>query len=168
MLYVENLRLALVWGFIICFMKAIIFPALLLINLTCAAQTAKKAHFYCLPCSDIKIYKLIHDAGKVPEEDMYCFIRSWGLEVCRNNVEYSEEANEILFDLLRNRPAEVIEILETYPGLNNKYLYQEVQSPLTDDYDLKEVFAAIDSVKSSSSAKMKLLLAVKIAEARNN
>ena len=99
---------------------------------------------------------------------MYCFIRSWGLEVCRNNVEYSEEANEILFDLLRNRPAEVIEILETYPGLNNKYLYQEVQSPLTDDYDLKEVFAAIDSVKSSSSAKMKLLLAVKIAEARNN
>jgi hypothetical protein len=148
-------------------MKVFNLACLLLLSSFCHAQKGN-SKFHCIPCSYRNTDVLDKPDHVIPEKNLYCFIRNFSLDQCEENVEYSEYANELLFQLLFRDPAALIHLLERHPELNCAHLYVEIQNPLTDAIDVAAVIEKVKNIKSESAPKLKILLALRIAIGKNN
>ena len=147
--------------------RAFVFFNLLLLSAVCSAQGGDQNIYHCRPCGSAHGEPWIRHFKDIPERSLYCLIRSFSTEECRRNAEHSEGANADLFQILLHDSAALIRLLEKYPALDNVYLYNEIQHPITDDIDVKKILAKVAVVNSRCSAKGKIMLALKITIGSN-
>jgi hypothetical protein len=65
---------------------------------------------------------------------------------CRNNVEFSEFSNELLFEVMERQPDKFIKaICETQADINYQIIYDEIKSPLHDLIPLDKIKQSVES-----------------------
>jgi len=62
---------------------------------------------------------------------------------CKNNVEFSEYSNEILFKTLENQPKIFIEKLSKLSQSKQKIIINELKTPISDKFELKNIINKI-------------------------
>ena len=112
---------------------------------------AQDMQLRCKECSTARIYD---KTGHVDKKEALCFL--YRFKTCKDNVEYMEYANPLLFDILLCNSKVVVELLIKYPALSNKYLHNEIQHPLL-DCDVKRIIAVVDSSNNKSEIKQQIL-----------
>ena len=133
---------ALVATLIVCFLA-----------IHCLAQSVNSKDFVCGDCKSLTIREI----SKTDEKELYCFLS--GFKKCYNNVEYMEHANPILFALLQHDSKEMIDLLNKYPELNNKNIYDELEHPLVEN-DIKRLMFIVDRSNDASPIKQVILNAL--------
>lgn len=73
------------------------------------------------------------------------FLRVFSLK-CRNNVEFSEFSNEVLFEVMDRQPDNFIKaICETQPDIEYQIIFDEIKSPLHDLIPLDKIKKSVES-----------------------
>ncbi len=96
--------------------------------------------------------------------DFFCTLDS----SCKNNAEYSEWSNEMLFKVLERSPSLFIKVLTTNPeraGL----IFDEIKHPIHDGLDVLKLYDAVSADSGTYPAGLKdsLLSALNIAAIKN-
>ena len=116
-----------------------------------------------LKCNIEIVLETNENIENISEDLMLRFLKIFGPE-CKNNVEFSEFSNETLFKVIQTEPELFCSVIE-----NNKdqvdigIIISELKSPLHDLIDLELTIDKIASVKTKSSLKNKLILAINSA-----
>lgn len=93
-------------------------------------------------------------------DEMLLFLDSFG-EACRNNAEFSECSNAVLFDVLMHKPALFCEALNRNKSqLDVAYIFLNLENPVSDLIDLERIRVIIRQVEIESELKKKLLEAL--------
>jgi len=135
--------------------KQLLFLVLILSGLTVYSQSD------CIKCSSEPILKLVKTIEKPTEQTVNCFLETFG-EECKNNVEFSEWSNEVLYDLLEKHPDKLITALESNKQIDKTEILKEIKGPLFDEnYDL--ILKNLSQLDRSHSRDL-VSLAVEIAK----
>ncbi|MCK3684228.1 hypothetical protein [Maribellus sp. YY47] len=95
------------------------------------------------------------------------FLQSFGRE-CKNNVEYSEFSNEVLFKLLQSQPEQFSKVLTKHKdSIDFDYLIQEIENPLLDLVDLENIQERVVKSINDKELKNKLNTALNKAIEKN-
>lgn len=104
--------------------------------------------------------------GQLTYKEITNFLLTFGKE-CKDNVEYSEWSNEILFSLL-DKQTELT--LKTIKKEENKIEKDEIlnnlSEPVHDKGDIKELIAKVDKVKLNGRLKKEIIERLKTAEGK--
>lgn len=128
----------------------------------CKAQ--KVSSMDCEKC-DISKVTAVYNKQKesITYNDVKAFLCTFD-ESCKNNAEYSEFSNEVLYDLLEKKPETVIDVLAKEKTIKSKYIYEIVASPINDSFDLKKIYTEIEKIGAGdSNVKSRLLTSLKMA-----
>lgn len=134
-------------------MKVIVTAFLFLLTTNCLAQSVNNKDFVCGDCRSL----IVGEIKKTDTKALYCFLS--GIKKCYNSAEFMEYANTMLFALLDHDSKLLIDLLNKYPELNNKNIYDELQHPLL-DVDIKRLMFIVDRSNESSNAKQGILNAL--------
>ena len=83
---------------------------------------------------------------------------------CESNTEYSELYNETLYNYLKYKPHEIIELLEegTYNTMALKVISQNLRNPLNDEIEFKRILENLNRLNPSNT-RNQIIDAIKIA-----
>lgn len=87
-------------------------------------------------------------------------------ESCRNNVEFSEWANTLLFKTLKANPDGFLGILHKNDSLRKQYILENLAQPNNDEIDLKELISIVEN--SNAPAEIKKEIHKVLSNALNN
>ncbi|MGE5457590.1 MAG: hypothetical protein ACM3RX_04485 [Methanococcaceae archaeon] len=74
------------------------------------------------------------------------FLKVFSIE-CRNNAEFSEFSNEVLFEVMDRQPDKFIKaICETQADVEYQLIYDEIKSPVHDLIPINKIKKSIESV----------------------
>lgn len=118
-------------------------------------------------CNISVVTETFQNIDHVSEDSMLRFLKTFGKD-CKNNVEYSEFSNEVLFKLLQSHPEQFCIVLENHKdSIDFSYVIQEIENPLLDLVDLEETKEKIEKSLNDMELKVKLLKALDIAIEKN-
>ena len=87
--------------------------------------------------------------------------------ICENNVEFDEFSNGSLFKILENSPLILIKTIDdNKSSVHLDIIYNMLQNPLHDGFDLKGIKAKILELKYQSSVKTDIIKNLDIAIAK--
>ena len=91
------------------------------------------------------------------------FLKVFSIE-CRNNVEFSEFSNEVLFEVMDRQPDNFIKaICETQADIEYQIIYDEIKSPLHDLIPLDKIKKGVESSSQRCERIDSVLKALDIA-----
>ena len=83
---------------------------------------------------------------------------------CKNNVEYSELSNEILYSLLCHKKAElVVTILAENERIPLENIRKIIENPVNDEIDLNKAFENVSKINIHEEVRDLILESIKIA-----
>lgn len=82
---------------------------------------------------------------------------------CKNNVEFSQFSNGMLFEVMNKSPQLLLEVLENQSDLTKQSVYEELESPIDDRYMPIDLIKKIDSETPTALA---VIDALKIAQSK--
>jgi len=85
---------------------------------------------------------------------------------CSNNIEYSEWANELLFEVANEKPDFLTQLLFKNSSLDKALIKHELESPIHDGIDLDETINKIEGTNSPIKIKEELIESLKIAKSK--
>lgn len=87
-------------------------------------------------------------------------------ESCKNNVEYSEWSNELLFLVISKKPDRVLELLSKNSSLSRDYILNELANPTHEQRDLDKIIESIreQKVPDSDEWKLKIIKSLEAAK----
>jgi len=106
--------------------------------------------------------KMAITSEKLNKDLLVKFLYSFD-DSCKNNAEYSQFSNAILFTTLEHHSSLVIEILAENGELNHDYIFSEISRPIHDGIDLNKIFESVEKSESDAQIKDKLLESLKVA-----
>jgi len=84
------------------------------------------------------------------EEDIQLLLCTFD-ESCANNVEFAQFSNEMLFEVLQKRPALLTaEISQNKANINLPIILTELESPIHDGFDVREIMNSISTLDDSA------------------
>ncbi|MBD77636.1 MAG: hypothetical protein CL840_01690 [Crocinitomicaceae bacterium] len=89
-------------------------------------------------------------------------------ESCRNNVEYSEWSNELLFKVLIRNPEMVLIVLSTNPNISYNEIIHELESPIHDQINLGEIILKIEGIQQNENNNWKSPIVKALKKANEN
>jgi len=140
----------------------IVLYCLLVLNCTsCSGFTKSK-----MDC-DIQIVVYVHKNIKtVTSLDIQKLLASLNKK-CKDNAEFSEFSNEVLFELMVERTEDVLKIIDnTKHKLDREYLYNNLADPVK-DFDLQGIMNKVKVVNCSDAIKKRVIDSLKIAASKN-
>lgn len=90
---------------------------------------------------------------------VYQFLHTFD-ESCKNNIEFSEYSNEVLFKLINKQPKKMVENISK-EGINIDIILEELANPISDVVILDDVINSIQSVTTDKQLKDRLIKALK-------
>lgn len=88
---------------------------------------------------------------------------------CRNNVEYSEWSNELLFSLLDKQTNLTVKTIEKEEKrIEMEEIFDDLSSPIHDMINVKNVISKIEKVKIKKELKDKIIERLKTADGKTN
>jgi hypothetical protein len=133
-----------------------ILTSLILATSNIYSQTVKK-------CNEAVVLFTQNKMGQLSQQEIGNFLLTFGQE-CRNNVEYSEFSNEVLFDLL-DKQTDLL--LRTIKKQENKIelnvILEDLGTPINDRNDIKIILTKVEKVKISMELKDRIVERLKSA-----
>src|SRR5690606_24655698 len=118
-------------------------------------------------CDGTVLSTIADKIGKAKQKEIADFLLTFG-EECRNNIEYSEWSNELLFVLLDKQTELTIKTIEKEEKkLEMVAILEDLSSPLLDP-DIKNIISRIEKVKIKKELKDKIIERLKTADGKTN
>jgi hypothetical protein len=113
-----------------------------------------------LKCNISIVLETFQCMGNVSGDLTLRFLKTFG-ENCKNNVEYSEFSNEVLFKLLQSQPEQFCKVIENHKdSIDFSYVIQEIENPLHDLIDLGKTKIRIVELLNDKELKIKFEMAL--------
>lgn len=136
--------------------KTVIWTLLTLMSSSLFGQTVKKCDGSVLSLVSGKI-------GKLNQKEITDFLMTFG-EECRNNVEYTEWSNELLFDVLdKQTELALTTIQKEKTKIDLEEILDVISSPLLDE-DIDKLIEKVNMTKVDARLKQTILNKLKIAK----
>jgi hypothetical protein len=140
-------------------LRLIILTWLTLSTLTNYGQEIKKCDLASLAGKEI---------GQLTQSDILDFLLTFDKE-CRNNVEYSEVSNELLFTILDKQTELILLTLKKYEkSISSDLIIEELTTPINDSFDLKQLIKKVAKTSADNDLKRKVIDNLKIADSKLN
>jgi hypothetical protein len=121
------------------------------------AQSEKKDS---LKCSIEMVHNINKQIENCTDNLILDYLQTFG-EECKNNIEYSEFSNEVLFKLLQGQPEQFCKVLDANKSkIDFNSIIQEIENPLLDLVDLQQAKERILEIEISAQLKKKLIPAL--------
>ena len=115
-------------------------------------------------CDRTILLSTSNNIGQLTQKQIADFLFTFGKE-CRNNVEYSEWSNELLFSLLDKQTELTLKTIEKEEKkIEKDEILNDLSEPIHDMIDLKELIAKIDKVKMNGRLKNEIIEKLKSAD----
>jgi len=109
-------------------------------------------------CNSVYLKSLFDNIENPSDKDIENFLLTFD-ESCKSKVEYLEFSNELLFDILYRYPNRVIIILSKNKNINQNLILKELEAPIHDGIDIKEIIKRTKKIDNDISNKIvKVLL----------
>lgn len=142
-------------------MRFSILTILTLATTTLFGQTIQK-------CDDSILLSTSEKIGKLKQKEITNFLLTFGQE-CRNNVEYSEWSNELLFSLLDKQTNLTVKTIEKEEKrIEMEEIFDDLSSPIHDMINVKNIISKIEKVKIRKELKDKIIERLKTADGKTN
>ena len=106
--------------------------------------------------------------GKLKQDEIRDFLLTFGPE-CKNNVEYSEWSNELLFSLLDKQTELTLKTIEKEQRqIEMNEILNDLNSPINDLIDIKEIIVKVDNVNMNKRFKNRIIEQLKSADSKMN
>jgi hypothetical protein len=106
--------------------------------------------------------------GKLKQDEILDFLLTFGTE-CNSNVEYSEWSNELLFSLLYKQTELTLKTIKKEERkIEMNEILNDLNSPINDLIDIKEILVKVDKVKVNKRFKNRIIEQLKSAENKMN
>ena len=132
-------------------------PILLLISIAkqdVYSQAVKNQKKQCF-CNLAVVRNTNKNLRHLTTPNIYAFLSTFDTS-CRNNFEYTEYSNDVLFKILTTNPRLLVDALEKYADLHKGYIYMEISNPLL-DYNFKEIIQLVERTCQSGQVKEKVI-----------
>jgi hypothetical protein len=137
-------------------LKFIIWILLTLTSSSLFGQTIKKCDGTVLSYTSDRI-------GKLNQEEIRDFLLTFGKE-CRNNVEYSEWSNELLFDVLDKQTELTLRTIQKEKSkIDLDEILDVISSPLLDE-NIDKLIEKVKGTKADTKLKQTILDKLTIAQ----
>ena len=138
-----------------------ILTALMFATLTLSGQVIAKCDGKVLLSTSKKI-------GKLDQNEIRDFLLTFGKE-CRNNAEFSEWSNELLFSVLDKQTELTLRTFEREEKrLEMNELLADLSSPINDMINIKTLIPKVDQVKINERLKKQIIDNLKTADEKSN
>lgn len=142
-------------------LKSFILIILLSVRLTHYGQSIEKCDGTVLLTTGNKI-------GQLTQREISNFLLTFGQE-CRNNVEYSEWSNELLFSLLDKQTELTVRTIEKEEkNIELEEIFFVLKNPIHDGIDIKNLIGKVNKVKFNTRVKKEIIDRLKTAESLLN
>lgn len=137
-------------------MRVVLGVVLILLSTLSALAQGKK-------CDDSVLSQINTNMNKLTSSEIRMFLAVFDVS-CKNNVEFSEFSNELLFGVLDKHTKKVLLILEKqYPEIQLKALLNVLEYPLVDTIDLNDLIQKVEKVKVSEQLKTQITNALQVS-----
>jgi hypothetical protein len=118
---------------------------------------------------DVTILRMISmDIGELNRDEIRNFLLTFGKE-CRNNVEYSEWSNELLFSLLDKQTELTLRTIEKERNnIEIEEILGELGSPVHDGIEVTELMARVEKLKFDEMLKKEIMERLRAAHESMN
>jgi len=110
----------------------------------------------------VSLKKTLPDASK---EFIEAFLSTISVD-CKNNVEFIQFSNEVLFEVLYSKPMDVISIMEKENIIDKNEIYRMLENPINDAVNLKKMINNINKLEIQGTVKKEILEALQKALSR--
>jgi hypothetical protein len=142
-------------------MRFSILTILILLTTTLFGQAIKK-------CDGTVLSTIADKIGKAKQKEIADFLLTFGQE-CRNNVEFSEYSNELLFSLLDKQTGLTVKTIEKEEKrLEMEAILEDLSEPIHDMNNIKSIITRIEKVKIKKELKDKIIERLKTADGATN
>ncbi|HEX5170631.1 MAG TPA: hypothetical protein VFW11_15750 [Cyclobacteriaceae bacterium] len=136
--------------------KNYLMTLLTLSTLTLYGQTKK--------CDETNFHSISEKVGKLTQNEIADFLLTFG-EECRNNVEYSELSNELLFKLLDKQTELTLKTIEKEESkIELKTILEDLEEPISYTPDFKKLLTKINAVSVNDKLKGQVIERLKTAD----
>jgi hypothetical protein len=119
-------------------------------------------------CDGTILLRTSERIGKLNQDEIRDFLLTFGPE-CKNNVEYSEWSNELLFSLLDRQTELTLKTMEKEERkIEMNEVLNDLNSPINNLIDIKEILVKVDNVKMNKRFKNRITEQLKSAESKMN
>jgi hypothetical protein len=108
-------------------------------------------------CDGTILLRTSERIGKLKQDEIRDFLLTFGPE-CKNNVEYSEWSNELLFSLLDKQTELTLKTIEKEERkIEMNEILNDLNSPINDLIDIKKILVKVDNVKMNKRFKNRII-----------
>lgn len=119
-------------------------------------------------CDGAILLRTSERIGRLKQDEIRDFLLTFGQE-CKNNVEYSEWSNELLFSLLDKQTELTLKTIEKEERkIEMNEILNVLNDPINDLIDIKEILVKVDNVKMNKRFKNRIIEQLKSAESKMN
>ena len=116
-------------------------------------QEADSQYPHCLNITKY-VYENIHSLNN---DSLAVFFKQFSIEQNKNNIEFLEWGNEILFLVLEKKPTQFFETLFLLKESEIKSVEGEINSPVNDGINMIKIFKEIENGKMDAKIKTRAL-----------
>ncbi|MEL7147701.1 MAG: hypothetical protein AAFO69_15105 [Bacteroidota bacterium] len=102
-----------------------------------------------VPCNSFIVARTSNKLDSLQDEDIALFLRTFSAS-CRNNVEFSEMSNEVLFEIIDKHTYKLVELLNQKDMRNLQTILSEIRDPINDRYTPKELIEKVEALKPAT------------------
>ena len=115
-------------------------------------------------CDMAYLLDVSKNVGRATHEEIVNFLLTFG-EECRNNVEYSEWSNELLFELLEKQTELLVKtITHQTKRIELAAILKNLEQPIQDRFNVKAIIGNVEKVKFDADVKKEIINRLKIAD----
>ncbi len=106
--------------------------------------------------------------GQLTKNEIKSFLLTFD-NTCKNNVEYSEGSNGLLFILLDKQTELTLQTIEEYKkSISLDLILSELTSPINDGFDIRDIIKKVQNVQVGIELKSNVVDNLKVAEGKMN
>ncbi|WP_299443393.1 hypothetical protein [uncultured Aquimarina sp.] len=113
-------------------------------------------------CDIKKVVSLKNELPNASKKSIETFLSTVSVD-CKNNVEFSQFSNEVLFEVLYSKPMDVISIMEKENIIDKNEIYRMLENPINDVVNLKKMIDNINKLEVQNTNKTIILEALQKA-----
>lgn len=119
-------------------------------------------------CDMASLLDVSKHVGRVTHEEMVNFLLTFD-DDCRNNVEYSEWSNELLFELLDKQTELIVKtITHQTKRIELDEILKNLEDPINDSFNVKSIIAKVEKVNFNPEVKNEIINRLRIADGKTN
>ena len=133
-------------------MQKVIISILLFLTILFGQETDSK-YPHCL-----NITKYVYEnIDSLNNDSLLVFFKQFSIEQNKNNVEFLEWGNEVLFQILEKKPTQFFKNLFILKESEIKSIENEINSPVNDGINMIKIFKEIENSKMDEKIKARAL-----------